>query len=337
MHLRLLALLLFVQITILSQKDSKFGVPYSFCNWTNTSLNKGYVPTENDTCLFVVSTRNYNDTLKEFVDYDYDSTGTLKYFAVYFNHNQWIVVPYNSLTELLSTKKEFKNLVVFTEGLGKTFTSGVDRATQLMRLYNVDEIFFDWPTEKPYLKPGKNIKITCIEAPEIAKPFAAFIEDFQNYKAEHSEKFKTTTLLNHSMGNLLLMYDLQNDYLKNIHSNLFNNVIVNAACVNQKNHKLWLDKLSFSNNIYLTINDKDRNLRGARILFKARQLGESPQSEFCKNVNYVDFSEVLSIEHNYFLMQTVLIQKPYLKQFYANIFENKIPELHYPKTLIKKK
>ena len=51
------------------------------------------------------------------------------------------------------------------------------------------------------------------------------------------------------MGNLLLMYDLQNDYLKNIHSNLFNNVIVNAACVNQKNHKIWLDKLSFSNKL----------------------------------------------------------------------------------------
>jgi hypothetical protein len=90
--------------------------------------------------------------------------------------------------------------------------------------------------------------------------------------------------------------------------------------VNQKNHKIWLDKLSFSNNIYLTINDKDRNLRGARILFKARQLGESPQPEFCKNVNYVDFSDVLSIEHNYFLMQTVLIQKPYLKTILRQYF-----------------
>jgi hypothetical protein len=62
---------------------------------------------------------------------------------------------------------------------------------------------------------------------------------------------------------------------------------------NQKNHKWWLDKLAISKNIYLTINDKDRNLRGARILFKARQLGESPQPEFCKNVTYVNFSEVL--------------------------------------------
>jgi hypothetical protein len=326
---KLLILLIALPFIVMSQKDSKFGVPYSYCNWSNTSLNKNYIPTINDTCLFVVSTRNYNETKHEFVDYDYDTTGTLKYFAVYFNHNQWIAVPYASLTELLNIKKDFNNLVVFTEGLGKTFTSGMDRATQLMRLYNVDELFFDWPTERPYLKPGKNIKATCVEAPKIAKPFAAFIEDFQTYKTQHSEKFKTTTLLNHSMGNLLLMYDLQNDYLKNIHPNFFDNVIVNAACVNQKNHKIWLDKLSFSKNIYLTINDKDRNLRGARILFKARQLGESPQPEFCKNVNYVDFSEVLSIEHNYFLMQPVLIQKPYLKTFYADIFEGKIPQLKF--------
>jgi hypothetical protein len=329
MNLKFIAILLLLQNVICAQKDSKFGVPYSYCNWSNTSLNKNYNPTINDTCLFVISTRNYDENKHEFVDYDYDTTGTLKYFAVYFNHNQWIAVPYASLTELLNIKKEFQNLVVFTEGLGKTFTSGMDRATQLMRLYNVDELFFDWPTERPYLKPGKNIKATCILAPIVSKNFAQFIEEFQKYKIERAEKFKTTTLLNHSMGNLLLMYDLQNDYLKNIHLNLFDNVIINAACVNQKNHKTWLDKLSFSKNCYLTINDKDRNLRGARILFKARQLGESPQAEFCKNVNYVDFSEVLSIEHNYFLMQKLLIQKPYLKKFYADIFEGKIPQLKF--------
>lgn len=329
MNSRLLILLLLLPYFALPQKDSKFGVPYSYCNWTNTTLNKNYIPTINDSCLFVVSTRNYNETKHEFVDYDYDTTGTLKYFAVYYHSNNWVVVPHTSLEELFNLKESFKNLVVFTEGLGKTFTSGIDKATQMMRLYNVDELFFDWPTERPYMKPGKNIKTTCQVAPLVSKSFAAFILEFQTYKTQHAEKFKTTTLLNHSMGNLLLMYDLQNDYLKTIQSVLFDNVIVNAACVNQKNHKVWLDKLSFSKNIYLTINDKDRNLRGARILFKARQLGESPQPEFCKNVSYIDFSEVLNIEHNYFLMAALLKQKPYLKTFYADIFVGKIPQLKF--------
>ena len=325
--MRQILFLLFIcfYLSNFSQIGSKFRTPFSYCQWSNTRLNKQYTPNDQDTCLLVVSTRNYNETEQKFVDYDYDTTGQLKYFAVYFNHNQWIVVPKKSLTELLDLKSSYKNMVVFTEGLGKTFTSGIDRATQMMRLYDIDELFFDWPTERPYISSGKNIKKTCQIAPLIAQPYAKFIKEFEAYKNTHTEKFKTITLLNHSMGNLLLMYDLQNDLLKSTSNNLFDNVILNAACVNQKDHKSWLDKLSFSKNIYLTINDKDRNLRGARILFKARQLGESPQPEFCKQVHYVDFSKYLTIEHNYFLMQEVLNKKPFLKVFYTNIFEGKTP------------
>ena len=241
------------------------------------------------------------------------------------------------MEELLNLKSSFKNLVVFTEGLGKTFTSGVDRATKLMRTYEVDEIFFDWPTDRPYMKPGKNIKVTCNVAPKVAVPYVRFLEEFQIYKISHPEKFKVVTLFFHSMGNLLLMYNLQNDRFKNIDPNLINTVILNAACVNQTRHKEWLDKLTFANRIYLTINDRDRNLRGASIIFGDHQLGEKPKKEFCEKAKYINFSNILSKEHNYFLMTEVLKEKPYLQQFYANIFENKIPELHYPKTLIKKK
>lgn len=335
MHLRVLTILLLIKNTIFSQKDKKIGVPY--CNWTNTSLNKTYYPTINDTCLFVVSTRNYDESKHEFVDYDYDTTGTLKYFALYYQGNNWTAVPYASLEELLNLKSSFKNLVVFTEGLGKTFTSGVDRATKLMRTYEVDEIFFDWPTDRPYMKPGKNIKVTCNVAPKVAVPYVRFLEEFQIYKISHPEKFKVVTLFFHSMGNLLLMYNLQNDRFKNIDPNLINTVILNAACVNQTRHKEWLDKLTFANRIYLTINDRDRNLRGASIIFGDHQLGEKPKKEFCKKAKYINFSNILSKEHNYFLMTEVLKEKPYLQQFYANIFEDKVPELNYPSTLTKKK
>lgn len=337
MHLRLLTLLVLLQLTLLSQKDSKLGVPYSYCNWTNTSLNKNYAPAENDTCLFVISTRNYSDSLKEFVDYDYDTTGTLKYFAIYYKGNNWTAVPYSSLAELLNLKSSYKNLVVFTEGLGKTFTSGVDRATKVMRTYGVDEIFFDWPTDRPYMRSGKNIKVTCYVAPKVAITYVQFLEEFQSYKINHPEKFKVVTLFFHSMGNLLLMYDLQNNRFKNISPNLVNTVVLNAACVNQTHHKEWLDKLTFANRIYLTINDRDRNLRGASIIFGDHQLGEKPKKEFCEKAKYINFSNILSKEHNYFLMTEVLKEKPFLQQFYANIFEDKVPELNYPATLIKKK
>ena len=294
------------------------------------SLNKAYCFTSEDTCLFVVSTRNYDDTKKEFVDYDYDTTNTLKYFAVYFKGNNWTAVPYPSLEKLLELKDQFKNLVVFTEGLGKTFTSGIDRGTKLMRIYGIDEIFFDWPTQRPYMKRGENIKTTYLVSAKVARPYAAFLEEFQDYKNTHKSKFKTTTLFFHSMGNLILMHALTDTLLKNIKPNLVDNVLLNAACVNQHHHAKWLSKLTFSRAIFVTINKSDRNLNGARLIFLSHQLGEKVAQPLCKNVHYVNFSAVLHREHNYYLIRPLLARKPFLKQFYADMFEGKMPVLNYP-------
>ncbi|MBC7695060.1 MAG: alpha/beta hydrolase [Burkholderiales bacterium] len=318
---------------LLSQKSKRSG-PY--CNWANVQLNKNYSPAADDTCLFVASIRNYDETKEEFVNYDYDTTGTLKYFAIYFKGNSWVAVPYSSLTKLLELKNSFKNFVILTEGLGKTFTSGIDRATKLMRTYNVDELFFDWPTDRPYMRSSKNIKVTTYLAPKAAKAYAVFLKDFEVYKNSHSEKFKSVTLFFHSMGNLLLMYNLKNNALSSVSPSLINSVVLNAACVNQTHHKEWLDKLSFTDHIYITINDKDINLRLASIIFRAHQLGEKPKAVFCEKANYINFSKVLDKEHNYYIMQPLLTEKSFFEKFYEDIFEGKKPEKDYPETLNKK-
>lgn len=302
----------------------------SFCSWKNVCLNKSYVPAKGDSCLFVVSTRNYDETKEEFVDYDYDTTAALKYFIVYYTQNTWTAVPYPSLEAMLDTKNSFKDLVVFTEGLGKTFTRGIDRATTLTRLYDVDELFFDWPTERPYLSAGKNIKITYNISKDVAVPYARFLEEFQEYKNAHAQKFQTVTLFFHSMGNLLLMHDLQKGLCKNISPGTVDNVVLNAACVNQRHHKTWLNNLSFSRNIYVTVNDRDRNLRGASLIFSAYQLGLKVKPKYCEKVKYVDFSAVLDSEHNYFLIPSLLEKKPYLKEFYNDVFVGNKPQLQFP-------
>ncbi len=321
--------LLLLSTPVFAQNNNKPVVPYSYCNWSNICLDKTYTPSKNDSCLFVVSTRNYNFSKQEFADYDYDNSSILKYFAVYFKGNNWTAIPYSSLEELLNLKNDLKDVVVFTEGLGKTFTLGIDRATKLMRIYPVNGIFFDWPTERPYLGPGKNIMKTCKIAPKVAACYGKFLEEFQCYKNEHPQKFQTVTLLFHSMGNMVLMYNLKNDLYKNLSPGLVSNVVLNAACVKQRHHQKWIDKLSFAKNIYITINDRDRNLRGARIIFAAHQLGEKIKSRQSKKVHYVNFSEVLDGEHNYFLITSLLKRKPYLKQFYYDIFVGKKPQLFF--------
>lgn len=324
-----LIVFLLICLPAFPQSTNAFSAGYTGCDWSRMALDKNYAFTKEDTCLFVVSTRHYNDSLKEFLDYDYDATGTLKYFAVYFQGGRWTAVPYPSLEALLSLKAEFKDFVVFTEGLGKTFTSGIDRATRLRRIYNIDELFFDWPTQRPYMKSGKNFRTTYRVSREVAKPYAHFLKEFQSYKETHRSKFKTTTLMFHSMGNLVLMYDLKNDLLKNIRPGLADNVILNAACVPQRKHAKWLGKLSFSKNTFVTINNRDRNLNGARFAMLTRILGAKVKKPFVPGVHYVDFSEVLEREHNYYLIKNLLEKKPYLRKFYADIFAGNLPVLEY--------
>jgi hypothetical protein len=314
-----------------SQSSNTIPNGYSGCDWSCMVLNKSYQFSAEDTCIFVVSTRNYNDTLKEFMDYDYDTTGTLKYFAVYFKGKNWTAVPYPDLKQLLDLKSEFKNFVVFTEGLGKTFTSGIDRATRLKRIYDIDELFFDWPTQRPYMRSGKNIKTTYRVSEKVAKPYARFLEEFQAYKTTHAAKFKVTTLFFHSMGNLILMYDLKYDLFKNIYPGLVDNVLLNAACVPQKKHAKWLGKLTVSKNTFVTINKRDRNLNGAKIIFLKHQLGEKAKKPYVAGVHYVNFSKVLHKEHNYYLILPLLAEKPFLQKFYADLFSGKMPMLEYPK------
>ena len=315
------------------QSKAKTVAPYSYCTWENMVLNKNYLINNSDSCLFVVSTRNYDDTKKEFVDYEYDTSRTLKYFAVYFKGNNWTAVPYPTLEKLLDLKESFKNMVIFTEGLGKTFTSGVDRGTKLMRIYGIDEIFFDWPTLRPYLKSGKNIKTTYRVSSKVALPYAKFLEEFQIYKITHISKFKVTSLFFHSMGNLILMHDLKGNLFKNIQPGIIDNVLLNAACVPQKKHALWLNKLNFATHIYVTINKGDRNLNGAKIIFLQHQLGEKAKRPYCKTAHYVRFSNVLDNEHNYYLIRPLLAQKPFLKKFYEDIFEGNTPVLNYPRLI----
>ncbi len=322
-------LLAFITSHLFSQKYSKYeSIGYS-CDWDKMVLNKNYIPTKNDTCFFVVSVRNYDPNKTNFLDYDYDTTGTLKYFVVYFNQNKWVSVPYSSLEDMLNLKSSFENLVVFTEGLGKTYTKGVDRATRLITEYKTDVIFFDWPTERPAMKQGKNMKLTNKISEQIAVPYSVFLEEFQTYKDKNPTKFKTVTVLFHSMGNLILMHDLKHKLFKNIHPDLANSVILNAACVPQKKHAEWLSQLNISKHIFVTVNNSDRNLNGAKFVFMQNQLGHKPKGPYCKNVNYVDFSDVLQKEHNYFLIQPLLTEKPYLRNFYNTIFNGDVPQLKF--------
>jgi len=304
----------------------------SDCSQSNTRLDTVYKPGAGDTCLLLVSTRHYNVADSLFLDYDYDTTATLTYFAIYFKGNCWTVVPKKNLETLMRCAHYSDHLVAYTEGLGRTFTTAVDRGTRMMREYGVQVVQFDWPTQRPYMKGGKNFRTTYRVSKAVAKPYARFADSLQAYKNRHPGSYKSYTFFFHSMGNLVLMHAIKDKRFAGIAPRTFDNVILNAACVPQRKHAVWLSTLNISTRIYVTKNNNDKNLNGARLVTFRRQLGERPRKPFSPNAVYVDFSQVLGKEHNYFLLRHVLKDHPYIRSFYDTVLKGKeagFEETHY--------
>lgn len=271
--------------------------------------------------MVFVSCRNYFPGKEKFLDYDFDTTNTLHYFNIFFNHNKWICVHKNSLQEAIAGVNSNKDAIIYGEGLGKTFCNDVDRATRLARTYDVLPIMFDWPTARPYMKDGKNMAITMRISADVAKTFSNFVKEFGKLKREGKTEIKQSTLFLHSMGNLLLMRATKKNYLDS--TKIFDNVIMNAACVPQKNHKIWVERIRMQDHLYITKNNHDRSLNGAKIITLAGQLGERPKKPYAKNALYISFNKVLHLEHNYFLYADVLKEHPEIKEVYSSIFHGK--------------
>jgi hypothetical protein len=295
---------------------------YTFCDWDKITFAEDTKVEEGDTCIIFASTRNYFPSKTEFFDYDLDTSGILHYMNVYFKGNKWYAVPRKDLEDALATSGEKKDIVVYGEGMGKDFTANVDRATRLTRLYDVRTIMFDWPTYRPYLTGGKNYYTAKRESKKVSRSLVKLFKDLQSARNNGKTEGSRLTLLLHSLGNRLIKEAVVNDYL-DLKTKLFNNILLNAPCVKMRYHRLWLEKLNIQENIYITRNNHDRTLLLAQIAGFSKQLGMYSRWRKAENATYLNFSKILSVQHNYFLMKNVLRAHPGLKEMYADIFHGK--------------
>lgn len=313
---------LVISVSLLKSQNYQY---HSACDWDKIILDKNYIPTDEDSCIVLASVRGCEESEKIFMGYDCDKNASTYYFNIYFKGNKWICVPKKNLTECLMGKTDL-NAVMFVEGFGRTFTTALDRGTKLSRTYHNQVIMFDWPTYRPQLKARKNYKLTRAESEKLSEPFGKFIDSLNQYKQTHQASFKSLSLILHSMGNLLMMHAIRKNYIQT-KDTLFDALILNAACVSQRKHAEWVDKIKIQKYLYITRNNHDKILNGAKLISGLeRQLGERPRKPYAHNALYIDFSRVLGTEHNYFLYRHVLADHPYCKELYQTLFNGKEPD-----------
>lgn len=313
---------------------AQFG-GYTGCGWEDIKFDPDYKPQSTDTAVIFVSTRNYFPEKTEFMDHGFDTTHTLHYFNIYFNRNKWICVPKKSLEETYENSIKSNDMVVYVEGMGKTFPSNVDRATRFTRLYGVTTIMFDWATFDPLLSGGKNFKRAKVRSVEVSRSLSKLFNDLDRLRTSGATGYVKLSLLLHSMGNSLIKAAAKNDLIE-VKGKLFDNIILNASCINKRGHKKWMEKMKIQREIFITRNNHDKSLVLAGIAAFSKQLGRHFGLQKADNATYINFSKVLKREHNYFLMTNVLKAHPDIKLLYDDLFHGRAMSFNDPKKFKKR-
>ncbi len=288
-------------------------------------------PQNCDTAIYLVSNRNFNPNYDEnnpAFGFCVDTVNKVKYIRACKEKEKWIVSKDDDFDPLSIINNKYHDLIVFVHGDHKNFHEVLERCHKIQKQYEVNVMAFDWPSEVDSLWGTKNFKNSIINVELSVEQFRDFLCEFENYKKSNPAYFGNNklTLFHHSLGNYFLKLMIEKGYCAGRSADLFDNLLLNAAAVNQKNHYLWVEKLPIQKRIYITSNKQDFNLNGVRIFTKwGKQLGERVQKPLAKNADYINFTNAVGLRiptgltHTYFYGKIPEGSKN-IKRFYYDVF-----------------
>lgn len=307
--------------------------------WSNFCLkNSCAEPSVNDTCLVFVSNRHLHKDSLRFVD-EYVDTAGIKYFFLQRREGKWNVYQAPSLQEAMELLPEKRDIVVYAEGMGKIFTSNVERALLMRSQYHVNVVMFDYSSINSTYKASKNFSFARRNARLSAAHYFQLLKTLQ--QARKSDEYwvqhvKISTFY-HSMGNIIMRELMKHQPYQELNETPFiDNLVLNAACVPARGHKEWVENIKFAKKVYIHYSRTDWQLKGAHVLTMATQLGEKvgPVRSRATNATYVNFHEQGEWQHSYFL------NFPYndyrmtdaMKEYFSRLFTGNTASLRDNKT-----
>lgn len=256
-----------------------------------------------------------------------DQNGSLKVFLVEVQNDSIFC---NTADDMLLSElfmQQGNDWLLFIHGDSKTPIDAAVRGLDIQNLYDVKVIVFSWPSMLNKGNGIKNFKNSRINVEAGLIQFRELLLTMQKYKRSMIwPEGNKLSLFMHSLGNYYIELAVKENLLEGLDPDLFNNVIINAASIEEYGHEQWLEKLNISENIYVTSNAKDINLNGARVFTAmGEQLGVSPEKPIAANATYISFTKAVGFKippgpsHTYFLGST-LAGSENIRKFYTNIF-----------------
>lgn len=224
--------------------------------------------------------------------------------------------------------------VLYIPGYNQSSRSSLDASWQISQKYDVDVVLFSWPANPGGFVTEEYPK--AIEAAEIsAQAFKQALEKLDKYikncPLNGIEQIGISfNLLVHSLGNFIVE-NYARFHLLNGVTEIFDNIILHEADVDNKDHQEWIDKIEFSKRIYVTINRNDYVLTGSGAFHLDRlnasnvnnRLGNTTKELNATQPIYLDFTggRFVGNAHNLFLSVDNEKVTTFFKRFFYNRFK----------------
>lgn len=244
-----------------------------------------------------------------------------------------------AMTELFS-EGDVGYINVFVHGRGKHPEKGFGVMSEVEKTYGVKSIMFHWPSWKSAVeRPVGN-------AVSAAEDLSRFLSALNTYVRVHPVRMfgVNLSLVVHSMGNIVFKEMIDNYYQAGeFKYNLFSNLVLNAADVPAREHKLWVDRIDFSLQNFVTYNDNDIVLFGSEQLdrfnndfeeYEGTRLGkdlekvtDGKKRYLSQNAKYLNLSKITFTGHRHFLVGDKE-KNIELKNLFSRIMKGRVPFLN---------
>lgn len=265
----------------------------------------GTVPqlTPADTIITVASTRRLQPGNLRFIAEEREE-GALRYFLVYAQGGKWHILPQPALRNVVDAlPNKNKDWVVYAEGMGKLFTTDIDRGMRLAGQYGVNVLLLDYPSIHSHYGAIKNYRFAYRNSKEVYKDFVPVLDTFRHLREAEVAGSGHLSLFFHSMGCNVMREIVQQHllFLFNTHTAPWvDNLILNSACVPRHGSKQWIEQINFAKRIYVNYNNEDGVLKWARLAAFHQVLGEHPKHP-AANAVFINFHTLSGQNHSNFL------------------------------------
>ncbi len=308
--MRLSHLLLFFILSVPASARKPSGNYFSYFNtdafWQRLVEDPAGPPivlTPGDTAIAIASNRATAPGSLRFMSEDRDTAGVVRYYVAYTRSGQWRVRRRPSLRAAINDMMQpQRDWVVYAEGMGKIFTTDLDRGLNLAGQYSVNVLLLDYPSIHSHYSAYKNYRFVLRNATRAYKDFAQVLDTFRLLRMAGMAGSGRLTLFFHSMGNHIPRRIAQTSVLNHYNDEIWvDNLVLNAPCVSNYGAADWIDRIRFAKHVYVHYNPQDFTLKFARLAGVSGILGERPDVPLSKQAVYVNFNALCGNTHSNFL------------------------------------